>query len=140
MEFSGISTAPALGSISGPPMRERLRDRRPGTSTPHPRVPSRLLRSFAGATLLGLFAVLSVLGCARKDEGPELLQVDHVIRHGAVGAHVARSQPDQSVVGLGYRGHEEVRLARVEAALDEVSIAIFENDVGERVQQKLAML
>ncbi len=69
-------------------MRERLRDRRPRTSTPGPRTPGLAiaasaaravrqtpLRSLATAALLGLFAVLSVLGCARKDAGPDLLQV-----------------------------------------------------------------
>ena len=67
-------------------MREPVRDRRPRTSTPGHRdlssavrsargAPRRLPRSFVGAVLCCLFAALSVLGCARKDSGLDVLQV-----------------------------------------------------------------
>jgi NADH-quinone oxidoreductase subunit H len=53
-------------------MREPLRDCAP-TLPAAPRAGS--ARRFLHAALLGLFAVLSVIGCARRDSGPELLQV-----------------------------------------------------------------
>jgi NADH-quinone oxidoreductase subunit H len=52
-------------------MRERQRDHRSRTSPLAAAGPMKLLR----AAFLGLFAVLTVLGCARRDGGPELLQV-----------------------------------------------------------------
>jgi len=43
--------------------------------TPPTRTAARSARSLLSAALLGLFAVLSVIGCARQTSGPELLQV-----------------------------------------------------------------
>src|SRR4051794_30655145 len=60
-------------------MRERLRDLRTRMSTPTSTAPRhRRPRSFTSAALVGLFslvAALCVLGCARQNNGPELLQV-----------------------------------------------------------------
>lgn len=85
-------------------MRETRRDHRPETSTSSGL--RRGSRAFWQAALLGLVAVLAVLGCARRADGPELLQViDVQPRDVDVGDRI-------EVVGINLRG--EGREAQVE--------------------------